>query len=244
MRQLAAVLLLLAPATAPAAARKAYVSSFDRIRVEGPFRVTVTVGGSPGGTVSGDARAVDGVIVRQDGATVVVRAAPGADRAGPAHDDQPPLSITLSTPSLIAGTVVGGGALGIVGGRADRLDLAVTGDGSLTLSGATAEQVNATVIGNGAMVLAGHTRRARLLINGAGGIAADQLDTGELVVRVDGPGQTTARARYTASVGNTGLGHVTVAGTPKCDVRGGGAVTCGTGAARRPPSPLNASERP
>ena len=44
----------------------------------------------------------------------------------------------------------------------------------------------------------------------------------------NGVGETRARARYTARISNTGLGRVTVAGTPKCDVRPAAAnVSCG-----------------
>jgi hypothetical protein len=58
-------------------------------------------------------------------------------------------------------------------------------------------------------------------------IAADALEAGDLVVMLDGPGEIAARARYTAAVANGGLGRVTVAGTPKCRVTGGGPVRCG-----------------
>ena len=80
-----------------------------------------------------------------------------------------------------------------------------------------------------AWALAGRAGVARFVINGAGKIDADKLDAGDLTVRLDGPGGASARARYTASITNKGLGQVTVAGSPKCTVRGsrGGPVTCG-----------------
>lgn len=214
-----------------AAERHLSLSSFERLRVEGPFVVTLTVGGSPGGTVKGDARAIEAVEVRQDGATVVVRAAPDEARDTRTQDDAPPRAIALTTPSLVGAAVIGGGRLSVVGGRMRRLDLSVTGPGAITLAGAQAEQMTALVIGNGTMTLAGRAASVRLSVNGAGGIAADTLDAGDLVVRLDGPGEIAARARYTATITNVGLGHVAVAGSAKCVTKsgGGGPVTCGAG---------------
>lgn len=228
MSRFLALMLLAAPAAAAAADRPIHVGSFERLRVDGPFRVTVTTGRSPGGRVTGDARQLDQVEVRLDGNTLVVR--PPIDR----WQDRPapsatPIALTLTTPSLTGATVIGGGAVTIAGGRTQRLDLAVTGSGSIALAGAAVEQANATVIGGGRIALAGRAARARLMVNGPGGIDADALDAGELVIRVDGPGETRARARFTATVTNVGLGNVTVAGTPRCIVKSdaGGPVSCG-----------------
>ena len=58
-------------------------------------------------------------------------------------------------------------------------------------------------------------------------VAATGVGAGDLVATLDGPGEIAARARYTAAVANGGLGRVTVAGTPKCRVTGGGPVRCG-----------------
>ena len=67
------LLLIGVAAAAPAAERKLFISTFDRLRVDGPFRVVVTAGHSPMGTISGDPRQLDGVEVRQEGGTVIVR---------------------------------------------------------------------------------------------------------------------------------------------------------------------------
>ena len=225
-RSLIALVLLAAPAAA--AERPVFVGSFDRLRVEGPFAVTVTAGRSPSARISGDARQLDHVEVRLDGTTLVVR--PAVERwEEQAEAGATPVAVTLATPVLNSVSVIGGGQVAIAGGRSARLDLAVTGAGSIALSGADVDQANASVIGAGRIAIAGRAGKARLLVNGAGRIEADRLDAGELTVRVDGPGETLARARYTATVTNVGLGHVAIAGTPRCIVRSdaGGPVQCG-----------------
>lgn len=229
------LLLLLVASPVAAAERPVFVGSFDRLRVEGPFQVTVASGRSPSARISGDPRLLDHVEVRLDGTTLVVRATIERWQEQPDTRGSTPVAVTLATPVLSSAIVVGGGAVTVTGARAARLDLSVTGSGSIVLAGANAEQANATVIGSGRIALAGRAGKARLLVNGAGRIDADRLDAGELVVRVDGPGETLARARFLATVTNIGLGHVAIAGTPRCIVRSdaGGPVQCGAAGAAR-----------
>ena len=58
--------LLLAAAPASAAERNYSVSSFDRIRVDGPYRVTLTTGVSPFAKASGSNAGIDGAVVIQE----------------------------------------------------------------------------------------------------------------------------------------------------------------------------------
>lgn len=229
------LLLLLFAGPAAAAERPVFIGSFDRLRVEGPFQVTVASGRSPSARISGDPRLLDHVEVRLDGTTLVVRATIERWQEQPDTRGMTPVVVTLATPMLSSAMVIGGGAVTVTGGRTARLDLSVTGAGSIALAGANAEQANATVVGNGRIALAGRASKARLLVKGAGRIEADGLDAGELVVRVDGPGEALARARFTATVTNIGLGHVAIAGTPRCIVRSdaGGPVQCGAAGAAR-----------
>lgn len=227
------VLLLLAfAAAAPAAERKPFVSSFDRLRVEGPYIVTVTTGGSPGARMTGDARALDGVDVRQDGTTLVVRRAVGAWGEGEQASSGTPVTVALSTPTLSSASLLGAGAVTVTAMKGARVDVSVAGTGTLAIAAVDGDQVNAQLVGNGQITLGGRAAKARLLVNGAGTIHADTMTAADVVVRLDGPGETTARARYTADVVNSGLGRVTIAGTPKCRVKAdaGGPVTCGAAA--------------
>jgi len=89
--------------------------------------------------------------------------------------------------------------------------------------------LNATVIGTGAITLAGRAAKVQLLSNGSGRIAAGDLIANDLIVRVDGTGETNAAAKFTAKVTTNGLGRVTVSGNPACTVNAiaGGPVICG-----------------
>lgn len=227
----AALALALLPAAAGASDRSVGIGSFDRLRVEGPFRVTVATG-SPRVTVSGERQAIDAVEVEANGTTLVVRARSGV-WDGPdgqrSSANAEPVVVTLSTPSLVSAYVIGAAQVSVAQMRGQRIDLSLSGTGALSVARADADQVNATVIGSGGIAVAGHAMRARLLTNGPGTIDAGGLAADDLTVRLDGPGETKGQARFTAQVVSTGLGRVTVAGNAKCSVKAlaGGPVSCG-----------------
>lgn len=225
---LVAALLLAAPAAA--ADRTIGIGSFDRLRVDGPFEVRVTGGASPRATLSGDRDAIDGVEVRVEGGTLLVRG--GVNAWGERRADRDavdgPVVVTLATPALSTVIVNAGARVAVTAMKGDRVDLSVTGAGTLAVDAAQAADLNATLVGNGAITVAGRATRARLVANGAGRIDAGALDAGDALVRLEGVGAISARARYTAQVSDTGLGSVEIAGPAKCIVRGAaaGPVRC------------------
>lgn len=230
---LAAPLLLVAvPA---AAADRAYsVGSFEKVRIDGPFRVELTLGKSPGAIAQGDMRNTDRLNLRVEGDTLIVSANSNAwqEQANTADSKRSPAAtiVRVSTPTLRGAVVFGGGQLTISGPlRSQRVDLSVTGTGSITANAVTADQLIASVTGAGTMTLAGKAAKARLIGNGPTRIIADKLVADDLSVRTDGSGETTARARYTANVNAAGVGAVTVYGTPTCVVNKTvqGPVSCG-----------------
>lgn len=222
---LLALLLLAAPAHA--AERSFGISGFERIRVEGPYAVTLTTGRAPAARASGDPRALDDIDIHVDGTSLVVRTRP--NDGGPRRATAP-VAVVLATHDLRTASVLGGGALTISGAVAgQRVDLAVNGSGMLRVAGLAADQLNVTLIGTGSVTLGGRAARARLVASGAGTIAATALNVDDLIVRLDGTGQAEVSARRTADVATTGIGGVTVRGTPACTVRatGGGPIVCG-----------------
>lgn len=227
--------VLVAFATPAFAADRAYVvTDFDRVRVEGPFDVRLTVG--PGGahaSASGDSRVIDSLSVEVQGNTLVVRKGSGG-WSEQGKVDGPAAVITLAAPLLRSAAVVGGGKLAIGGAvRSQRLDLQVTGAGSIDARGIDSDEMVVTLIGTGNVALAGKSARARLSSNGTGTIAAAPLSVGDLLVRLEGPGEVQANARFTADLISTGLGRIAVTGNAKCTThaQAGGPVQCGPDAA-------------
>jgi hypothetical protein len=237
LRRLALLACLVIAAPASADQRTFLVTSFDRVRIEGPYNVQLVVGGSPLATADGDGRTIDNLDIRVDGGTLVVRPALNQWAEGGADQAAAPV-IRLGTPALRSATLIGGGQLRISGAvKAQQLDLRLTGSGALAATGIAADQLSVTLLGSGGVTLAGQASNAQLMTSGPGSIAAAPLATRNLIVRLDGTGETVAMASSTAEVTSTGLGQVTVYGRASCTVKAlaGGPVSCGKPAP--PPQP-------
>ena len=219
----------LAAAPAGAADRNYSISSFERIRVDGAFDVTLTTGKSPAARATGDERALDAVVLAVEGQTLIVRARPLlVGEAAPAAKIA--LVITLTTPVLRSANVNGGGRLTIMRMIGQRIDVSVNGAGAMNVQGLGADQLVATVIGSGTMTLAGRSGRARFQLSGPGTVDAAALVANDVIARSEGNGALRLNARYTADLTSTGLGAITVIGKPACKNHstGGGPIICGS----------------
>lgn len=228
IRRLSAIALLLLPVSAGAAERTYSIGSFERVRVEGPFEVRLTTGQSPRARAEGPTRSIEGLDIRVEGTTLIVRAGINGWGEQPVAGNQGAPVISVSTGAIRDAIVLGGGRLSIAGPlKGQRIELSVTGSGAIDAGAIQADLFNAAVYGSGTMKLGGRGAKVRLVANGTGGIDATALSAGDLTLSLDGPGQMQATARSTANVTSTGIGTVTVYGKPACTVKAVGPVSCG-----------------
>lgn len=224
------LLLALLPAPAFAASRNYSVTTFDRIRVEGPYAVTLKVGSSVSARAEGDQRAIDRLRVEVEGRTLVIRtdasAWGGWDRA-----DTGRVTVSLTTPALSAAGVSGSGTLAIDRAKAQRFDIAVSGSGSVALGAVTTDRLGLVLVGSGQVTVAGRAPQTRATLQGSGSIDATKLAVDDLELGASGSGVARFAASRTAKVSASGSGDVTVAGAPACTVNavGSGEVRCGKG---------------
>ena len=219
---------------ASAADRSYTITSFDRVRVEGPFDVRLTVGNAgQSAKASGDADVLANLDIDVQGTTLTVRKGSGGwGERGKVGGPAP--AITLVTSNLRTVTVIGGGKLTVGGAiRNQRFDVQLNGTGSIDARGIASDELYVTLIGAGNIAMAGKSARARLVTSGSGTIMALPLTVGDLMVRLDGPGETQVSARFTADLTSTGLGRIVVAGGAKCttNAQAGGPILCGPDAA-------------
>ncbi len=226
---LAALLPLAAACTGSAlAATRSYgVTSFDRIRVAGPFDVHVHVGGAPSARATGPQEAIDRLSVEQQGNVLVVKPLPGGWGGWPMgfHGK---LVVDVSTPSLNNATLAGSGSVSIDRVKGDQLDLALSGSGSLSVAGIDVTRLTTTMTGSGDLSLVGRAAQAKALLTGSGDLKGDQLATDVADVSLVGSGDLSIGARRTAKVNLAGSGDVTIAGPATCTITrsGSGDVHC------------------
>ncbi len=221
--------LLLSLSAAASAAERGYsVTDFDRIRVDGPYKVTLATGRSPGARAYGAQTAIEGVSVEVQGRTLVVKR---NSQTWGGYPGKPagPVEIRLTGHGLRAATLNGAGSLSIDKVKGQNIDLAVAGSGLLKVASVEADRLTVSVIGNGRAEVAGKAAIAQFGVRGTGGVEARALIAKDARIVADGPGDIRIKATATASVTSNGAGNIVVDGQPACTVKatGSGSVACG-----------------
>jgi hypothetical protein len=224
--------LSIAALAGPAAAetRGYTITSFDKIRVAGPFTVNVRTNAGPSARAEGSAAAIDRLRVEVQGGTLVV----SSDRnawSGWQGENAGPVTLNVTTPGLASAILTGSGSLNIDRAKAPRFDLSLTGSGDVSVGVLTTELLRVTITGSGKATVAGKVAQTRALVQGAGAIQAAKLVTTDLDVTVNGSGDVSFAATRVAKVNASGSGKVDITGPAACSVRatGSGEVRCGEG---------------
>jgi hypothetical protein len=221
VKQAFLLLLLLVAAPLAAAERSYSVTDFDRVRVEGPFRITVTTGSAVTARAEGDARALDALVLRVDGRTLVIRMGDRGWGGYPGETPPPPV-IRLTAPSLRAAVVTGGAVLDISQMKAPRVDLTLTGSGSITAPAVETDRLVASLMGTGRLVIGGRALTGSVQSRGAGDIDASRLVVSDLTVNSESAGEAKFNAERSVRVVSTGAGAISVAGDAACTVQSTG----------------------
>src|SRR4051794_26082461 len=109
---LIAAFLVTAAGPLDAATRNFGVTSFTRVRVEGPFKVSLTTGVAPFARASGSSAALDRLDVEVTGDTLVVRSS-ASGWGGYPGSDMGPVEISVGTHDLGNAWLNGAGTLAI-----------------------------------------------------------------------------------------------------------------------------------
>jgi hypothetical protein len=227
---LAVALVLAASVGSPAAAatRTYSVTGFEKIRVEGPYAVTLKVGTGASAVANGDMRAIDRLKVEVQNRTLIVR----TDRqawGGSGTDGPGRVALSVTTPTLTSALLAGSGSIAIDRAKAQRFDMAVSGSGSASIDALETDRAFLSLVGTGELTVGGKASQTRASLQGSGTIEATKLAVDDLDVAVAGSGDATFAARRTAKVSSTGSGDVTVTGAAACTIAsaGSGEVRCG-----------------
>jgi len=229
MRILLLLLSLIALASPAAAADRRYaVADFDRVIVEGPYNVRLSVGGSSSAVASGSPQALDAVTVEVQGMTLRIRRNRNAWSASPGRAPEP-AAITLTTRNLRAARIIGSGTIELTGARGLRVDLSADGSGHLAARAVQADALSLGLRGSGSILVEGRAGNVTADIQGSGSLAATGLTAQTARISATTSGEIALTVRRSATVTANGLGSVVIAGEPACTLQGPGAgeVRCG-----------------
>jgi hypothetical protein len=211
---------------APTSQRNYSVTSFDRIRLDGPYQVQLRTNVSPYARATGSAAALDGVSIEIEGRTLIVRAN-SESWGGYTGEPKGPVTIEVGTHDLGTAWINGPGALNIDRIKGLSFELAIQGSGSARIDNADIDQMQVGISGAGSARLAGSAKKLTAIIRGTSSFDGENLNVKDAVIGAEGPTIIRATVTETAKVDAIGVGSITLGGKPACtvDARGSAVVT-------------------
>ena len=220
---LAAALCAIA-APAAAATRNFGITSFEKVRVDGPFKVKLTTGVAPFATATGSAAALDRVAIEVEGDTLVVHNNLDSWGGYPGKEVGP-VEISLGTHDLSAAWLNGSGALSIDRVKGLSFDLSVQGSGAGEIGSASVDQLNVSVVGTASARIAGQAAKMTAVIRGISSLDAATLSTKDATLGADGAATIAANVSDSVMVDASGPATVRLSGGPSCTLRVSGSTS-------------------
>lgn len=226
MRIVIPIIALLAcvPATADAGTRNFGVSGFDRVRVEGPFKVRLATGVAPFAVASGSGPALDAVSMEVTGRTLVIRGN-RSSWGGYPGEAKGPVEISIGTHELTAAYVNGSGSLAIDKAKGLSFELSVQGSGMASIGAAAVDQLKISILGSAGVRIAGTAPRLNATLRGVSSLDASSLNVKDATIAAHGPATVKATVTGTAKIDVEGAAAVDLAGAPACTVKSAGSAT-------------------
>jgi hypothetical protein len=208
---------------APTSQRNYSVTSFDRVRLDGPFQVRLQTNVAPYARATGSQAALDGVSIVVEGRTLIVRSGSGSWGGYPGQD-RGPVTIELGTHDLTTAWINGAGALDIDRIRGLSFDLAIQGAGTARIGEADVDQMKVGISGAGSARLGGKAKKLTAIVRGTSSFEGEGMTVKDAVIGAEGPTMVRATVTGTAKVDAMGLASVTLAGNPACTVKAQGSA--------------------
>lgn len=219
-------LLLALAVSAPSAAatRNFGVSGFDRVRIDGPYRVTLTTGVPPFANASGSQSALDAVSIDVQGRTLVVHVSRSAWGGYP-DKDSGPVAINIGTHDLSAAYLNGAGSLQIDRVKSLAFELSAQGSGVATIGDADVDQLLVGVVGSASATVAGRAGTLKATVRGISSLDASNLVIKDATISADGAATVKANITNAAKIDGTGPATFVLTGDPACTAKLNGSAT-------------------
>src|SRR5256885_3407610 len=181
----AAPLALASAAPAAAATRNFGITGFEKVRIEGPFKVRLTTGVAPFASASGSLAAIERVAIDVRGNTLVVHSNLSSWGGYPGQDSGS-VEINLGTHDLSSAWLSGSGALAIDKVKSLSFDLSAQGSGSATIGRADVHQLKVSIVGTANATLAGQAAKLTAVVRGIAGLDAANLAVKDATIGAEG----------------------------------------------------------
>jgi hypothetical protein len=224
--RLPAFALLAFALASPAAAgtRNFGITGFEKIRVDGPFKVTLTTGVAPFARATGSATALDRLSIEVRGTTLLVRNAVGSWGGYPGADPGP-VDITLGTHDLSAVWLNGSGSISINRVKGLTFELGIQGSGLGEIADVAVDQLSVTAAGSANIRLAGQAAKTTSVVRGLSTLQATDLKVKDADITADGAATIDANVSNSAKINAAGPATIRLTGSPACTARTSGSAS-------------------
>jgi len=212
----AVTVVLASPATA--ATRNFGIEGFTKIRVEGPYKVTLATGVAPFAKASGSPTALDRVAIEVHDDTLVIQTNQSAWGGYPGENPGP-VEVTVGTHDLSSASLTGAGSLAIDNVQGLSFALGVQGSGAVEIANVAADQLQVNLAGTATAKLKGHARSITALVRGLSSLDAANLAAPAVHITADGSSTIDANATDTARVDAWGPATIRFTGHPSCTLK-------------------------
>jgi hypothetical protein len=219
-----AAALCAAAAPAAGATRNFGITDFQKVRVDGPFAVTLTTGVAPFARATGSTAALDRVAIDVRGNTLVVHSNLDSWGGYPGQNVGP-VTVELGTHDLSAAWLNGSGTLAIDRVKGLGFDLSVQGSGAGQIGQVAVDQLNVSVVGTASARLAGQAAKMTAVVRGISGLDAAALSTRDATLGADGATTISATVSNSVTVDANGPATVRLSGRPSCTLRVSGSAS-------------------
>jgi len=210
---------------ASAATRNFGINSFEKLRIEGPYRVRLATGVAPFAKASGSPAALERIALEMRGNTLLVKANTSGWGGGYPGLDMGSVEITLGTHDLTSASLTGSGALQIDKVKGLSFDLSVQGSGVAAIGQANVDQLKVGIGGSGSATLAGQAGMMTAVVRGVSSLAAQNLTTKDATIGAEGTATIDAKVTNSAKVDGAGAITVRLTGAPACTLRVSGSAS-------------------
>jgi hypothetical protein len=214
----------LAFAPANAATRNFGITGFTKVRIEGPFKVTLATGVAPFARASGSAAALDRLTIEVRGETLVVQSNVSSWGGYPGANSGP-VEVSLGTHDLTNAWLNGAGSLAIDRVKGLSFAVSVEGSGAAEIRDVQADRMNVALVGSGSGKLAGKTAKLTAIVRGIATLDAAKLQARDAAIAAEGSATIDATAANSATVDASGPATIRLAGNPSCTVKASGSAS-------------------
>ena len=219
-----AAALIATAAPAGAATRNFGITDFQKVRIDGPFAVTLATGVAPFARATGSTAALDRIAIEVRGDTLVVHSNLDSWGGYPGQNVGP-VTVELGTHDLAAAWLNGSGTLAIDRVKGLSFDLSVQGSGAGQIGQVSVDQLNVSVVGTASARLAGQAAKMTAVVRGISGLDAAALVTKDATIGADGAATIAATVGNSVTVDATGPATVRISGGPSCTLRVSGSAS-------------------